>query len=219
MKKKIKILFLGNSLTYVNFLPLAVKKFFRKAGIDAETVMITQGGKCLDWHLTHRDTEFNVKYGGYDYVVLQGKATGFDPDSFVDAGTKIINDMIKPAGSVPVLYLAWSLRGESEKQPVMTGAYKKLSEATGALLAPAGEVWQRALRLRPAPDIYMPDGNHPTPAGTYLCAATIFYTVTGRRTALPVSERGGIFEEYGLDAATARKINALALSESARFPV
>ena len=216
MKKKIEILFIGNSLTYYNLLPLCVKKFFAGIGVEARCVMQTCGGKCLDYHCGRGDTEMNIKYGGFDYVVLQGKATGFDPEAFVPAGEKIIKDLIIPVGSLPVLYMAWSLRDDPAGQIPMTAAYEKLAELTGAILAPAGEAWHRALRIRPKPELYMPDGNHPTRAGTYLCAASVFYAITGRDRIIDVEENG-FFSEYGLDRATAVKLNRIALREAARY--
>ena len=218
MKKKIEILFIGNSLTYYNLLPLCVKRFFAQAGIEARCVMQTCGGKCLDYHCGRGDTEMNVKYGGFDYVVLQGKATGFDPEAFVPAGEKIIKDLIIPAGSVPVLYMAWSLKGDPAGQIPMTAAYDKLAELTGARVAPAGNIWRSAMKLRPAPELYMPDGNHPTPAGTYLAAACVFYAISERDRILPVPENG-FFKEYGIDRATAEKMNRLALRETERYRV
>jgi len=214
--KKIEILFIGNSLTYYNLLPLCVKKFFAQTGVEARCVMQTAGGKCLDYHCGRGDTEMNIKYGGFDYVVLQGKASGFDPEAFVPAGEKIINELIIPAGSVPVLYMAWSLRGDPAGQIPMTEAYLRLAGLTGAVSAPAGEAWHRALRIRPKPELYMPDGNHPTPSGTYLCAATVFYAISGRRRRLPVAE-GDFYAEYGLDRATAVKLQKIALSEVEKY--
>ena len=66
MMSKIKILFIGNSHTYYNDMPLIAKDIFASAGIEAEITMLTQGGKCLDWHYEQKQTRFNILYGGYD---------------------------------------------------------------------------------------------------------------------------------------------------------
>ena len=82
MKKKIKILFIGNSLTYYNFLPECVRRMLECDGIKSDCVMLTAPGKCLKYHSEHPDTKYNILYGHYDYIVLQGVADGFYADEF-----------------------------------------------------------------------------------------------------------------------------------------
>ena len=135
-------------------------------------------------------------------------------DFIIDENGKIIFDkFISGTGAKPVMYVAWSLRGEAEKQPSMTAAYTKLAGYTGGLVAPAGEAWQKALRLRPAPEIYKEDGNHPTRAGTYLCSLCIFYAITGRKKSMALGERG-YFSDYGLDRHAAVAFNRIASMEA-----
>ena len=215
-KRKIRILFIGNSLTYVNDLPEVVRRLFEGVGIEADCFMLAVGGKCMDYHARQAETAYNIRYGHYDYIVLQGKATGFDPDPFYENGKIIFDKFISGTGAKPVMYVAWSLRGEAEKQPSMTAAYTKLAGYTGGLVAPAGEAWQKALRLRPAPEIYKEDGNHPTRAGTYLCSLCIFYAITGRKKSMALGERG-YFSDYGLDRHAAVAFNRIACEKTREF--
>lgn len=210
MNKTEKILFIGNSHTYYNFLPAMVKELFASVGENVEVTMITEGGKCLDYHAAHRNTAFNILWGNYDVVVLQGKATDFDPEKFVAGGVSIYEDFISKTCARTVLYMVWANRGKTEEQIPMIKAYRELAEKTDAVIAPAGDVWQKVLKTRPAPNLYIEDGNHATPTGSYLAASTIFYAITGRQRALTVADGEGLHSRLGINTKVAADIQRIA---------
>ncbi len=215
MKKNIKILFIGNSLTYYNYLPCCVSRLFGAEGISADCVMLTTPGKCLKFHSEQAAVRYNILYGKYDYIVLQGVADGFDPESFLEGGRTLFRDYISRTDSSVVLYNAWKLKDRPwSDQETLDSAYLKLAREFGAALAPCGEVWRRARRIHGAPELYAHDKNHPAPAGTYLNSATIFYAITGRERAVRLDE-GGVFSDYGIDISTARKMHAIACRAAA----
>ena len=216
---KLKLLFIGNSHTYYNDLPKITKDIFASAGIDIEVTMLTQGGKCLDYHYEQRQTRFNILYGDYDFVILQSKATGFDPESYLEYGKKIYDEFISKTTAKPVLYTVWSNKGKKKDQPTITKANVELAKYMDAIVAPAGEVWQAALRCRPAPTLYREDGNHATPTGSYLAASTIFYAITARYRSLRIPEGGEPYTSLGIDTKTATAINVIACRTAQAFNV
>jgi len=217
MKKNIRILFIGNSLTYYNYLPEKVHDFFEAIDVNADCVMLTVSGKCMDYHCKQSYTSYNILHGHYDYVVLQGIAMGFNPETFVSCGKQIYDNYISKTDSKTVLYMAYARKDERYKQPEMTAAYLELAKQTGAIVAPCGEVFGKVLRLRPAPEIYCEDKNHPNPAGTYLCAATIFYSIMGRDRMLRLPEKDGVYTKCGLDRKTAMAINRIACEKAREY--
>jgi len=60
MRVFMKILFIGNSHTYVHYVPLRVKEFMKKHGVDAEIVMLTHPGRGLDGQMEQTQTYFDV---------------------------------------------------------------------------------------------------------------------------------------------------------------
>ena len=52
----VRVLFLGNSFTYVNDLPTVFRDFARAAGQNVETSMVANGGETLAQHATAGDS-------------------------------------------------------------------------------------------------------------------------------------------------------------------
>ena len=57
-----RILFIGNSHTYVNDMPEIVARLAKKDGIDCEVAMIAHGGWFLEQHAAEPETRFNILY-------------------------------------------------------------------------------------------------------------------------------------------------------------
>ena len=140
MKKNIRILFVGNSHTYYNDMPLIVRELFAKIGVCAEVTMQTRGGKNLIYHSQQKDVIFNILHGNYDYVVLQEVASSFEPENFRAGLEAICEQALSKSSSAPILYMIWAHRDDKRRQTVITEEYVNAAERIGARLAPAGEV-------------------------------------------------------------------------------
>lgn len=91
-----KVLFLGNSHTFVHYVPARVTHFCQSHGTDLETTMLTHPGMGLDWHLNQSQTYYNLRCGKYDVVVLQHNAHPFPGrESLLKAG-KAVADLAPP---------------------------------------------------------------------------------------------------------------------------
>ena len=71
----LSILFIGNSHTYMNDLPLLVKTRAEEAGFPCRVTMLAHGGWHLAEHLGEPEARFNVAYGGYDHVSCRSTRT------------------------------------------------------------------------------------------------------------------------------------------------
>jgi hypothetical protein len=58
--------------------------------------------------------------------------------------------------------------------------YTLAANANDALVIPAGLAFARAIKLQPDIELYQPDGRHPSMAGTYLAASTVYATLFGK---------------------------------------
>ena len=168
-RKPLRILFIGNSHTYYNDMPLMVQRRAIEYGYDCRVTMIAHGGWFLVQHAEEPDVRFNVLYGGYDYVVLQEHAHPFGPvEKFRDAAVRL-NEWIREAGSTPVIYDTWARKSESEKQEEMNEAHRMVAGEIDALLAGVGE--------QPELEMYADDGAHASSAGSDFAAKYIWETI------------------------------------------
>ena len=58
--------------------------------------------------------------------------------------------------------------------------YAQLGAELGVPVVPVGRIWRETLRTHPRVRLWLPDGMHPTPAGTYLAACAFFVQLYGQ---------------------------------------
>ena len=176
-EKKIKILFIGNSHTFNHDVPALVKERAKADGVDCDVFMISHGGWHLKEHLQEPDLAFNIKYGGFDYVVLQEHSHPFEKlDEYAEA-VKEINEMAKAAGSYTVLYGTWSLKTDEAGQKLMNETNRRIASENGIVYAGVGENWWGYMRENPDEDMYMEDGAHASLFGAKYAARVIWDAV------------------------------------------
>ena len=181
-----KILFIGNSHTYMNDMPALFREMAENASKEeCHVFMLAYSGRSLKWHIGEEyfSERFNILHGGYDYCVIQEQAHPLPSETVTVACAGRIIDLCKKAGTVPVLFETWAEKAKPENQTEMNRRYRALAEKTGALLALVGEVWSAvAADLKDAAnaDLYFRDGEHASPLGDYLTATVLTKTITGR---------------------------------------
>ena len=94
-KKSLSILFIGNSHTYCNDMPLMVRRRAVDEGYDCQVTMLAHPGWYLAQHTAEPDVRFNILYGGYDYVVLQEHAHPFGPEEKFHDAVIALNEIIR----------------------------------------------------------------------------------------------------------------------------
>ena len=172
-KKNIGILFIGNSHTYHNDVPLMVRNLADEEGFNCRVTMLAHPNWFLSRHAEEPEARFNILYGKYDYVVLQEHAHPFGPEESFLSAAIALNRMIREAGSIPVIYECWSRKDETEAQDHMNEVHRHIAEEISALLAPVGESWHN----QPGVDVYDEDGAHASPAGSCFAAQCIWKTI------------------------------------------
>ncbi len=172
-----RFLFIGNSHTYFNDLPHMVCSRAEESGFPTEVTMIAHGGWYLKQHVEEPDMKFNIKYGHYDYVVLQEHSHPFDRLEDYEEAVKTLSAWIKEAGSVPVIYGTWSQKAEPQEQERMNETNRRLSQTYGTLYAPVGESWWSHQASCPEVEMYASDGANASPAGSEFAAMIIWETI------------------------------------------
>lgn len=191
----IDVLFLGNSYIYVNDLPALVEAISGALpGPIIRTGIHTHGGFTLAGHLEDGHVpavlEPTAAAGAWDRVVLQEQSalgTDMDPSTgklgeptAFHAATRRLVEMIRQRGGEPLLYMTWAKERFPAQTADLAGAYEAIGAELGVPVAPVGLAWARVRRERPDLTLFLSDGSHPHPRGSYLAACVIYAELTGR---------------------------------------
>jgi len=175
----INVLFIGNSHTYLNYMPqmLLALVSAEDRGFELEVDQCTGEGVSLEWHWNNPPSRNKIKDKHWNYVVLQDRSGGplEEPQSFQQHG-KLLDEENRKQGAKTIFYMTWASRKRPETQSDLAAAYGKLTQDLGAILAPVGLAWEAVLRVDPDFDLHHQDGRHANFIGSYLTAC-VFYSV------------------------------------------
>ena len=225
---ELRVLFIGNSYTYVNDLPGMLARTAATAGTPPAitTDSVTEGGATLSTHWSEGIAQTRINEGQWTHVVLQGQSLEADyPAPAFSAAALQLGDLITAAGARPALYVTWArAAGDSvygagqwfinpdEMQDRVTAAYADVAgQLPGSILACVGEAFRTSLRDHPEIVLHQSDNSHPTVAGTYLAASTFYVALTGN----PVPEASEVPPEVSAEDAALLRDVALVGSECA----
>jgi len=202
-----RILFIGNSLTAANDLPLLVEAMAREKGLSLSTETVTYPNLSLEDHW-ERDTQAVIRRGGFKYVVLQQGPSSLPASrENLREWTKRFGEEIRRAGALPALYMVWPDRSRLALFPEVKESYRLAAEDVKGVLLPAGEAWVAAWRRDSKLNLYGADNFHPSRLGTYAAAAAILSGLTGispRGLPARLNLRNGY--EYRVDDRDARVV-------------
>ena len=210
-----RVLFLGNSYTYVNNLPQMVADAATSAGDTLIFDSNTPGGQNLGGHLGDPVSIGKIKSGGKDFVILQEQSMRpSQPDDWVAVdflrNAHLLDSVINkynPCGET-MFYMTWGYRdgnqGFCDSYPwwpyectyeVMDSLtnlrYRMAAAANQAVVSPVGAVWHYLRHNYPSIDLYDSDGSHPSLRGTY-AAACCFFTAIFRKSPGDISYTAGL---------------------------
>jgi hypothetical protein len=219
------LLWVGNSFFYYNnsmhsHLASLSRAADLKPGLRGVSVAISASG--LDWHDMASYLKPGV-LGKYSFaednsVRFNKGDRQFDAVIMMDCSQcpvhpqlkQVFHDTVKAhaqtilkAGARPVLFMSWAYKDKPEMTAQLAEQYTVAANANDALVIPAGLAFAKSMAKRPEVELYMPDLRHPTLAGTYLSACTVYASVTGQS---PV----GNSYTAGLSAEAAAHLQAMA---------
>lgn len=180
--KKLRVLFIGNSLTYYNHLPSIVEALTEASGQNGFAFrMIAFPNFSLEDHWNQGEALRSIRQGGWDVVVLQqGPSVSAEGRQGLLEYARRFAEEIKRFGAKPALYMVWPFSGKSPNFDGVAESYRQAANAVQGLLFPVGEAWRAALKRDPQLGLYTNDGLHPTIAGSYLAALVIYEQLYGR---------------------------------------
>ena len=195
-----RILFIGNSYTFMNDLPGTFAKLSESGGQPVIADISAIANNTLVKHSKNKKTIDKIKNGKWDYVVLQEHSLGTVIDSFRTKYTypsvQYLDSLIKTRKAKTLLYMTWGRKKGGvqvmdslstkqykdyfEMQKDLEKAYRDLGKKFGANVVPAGLAWQNVIKRYYFADLWNPDESHPNIEGTYLNACVFYATVFGK---------------------------------------
>lgn len=168
------ILFVGNSLTYTNNLPLLVKKEAASKGIILKVNQLALPNYAISDHLGDGKVQDLILSGAYDFVILQQGPSSqpFGRDILMTSGAEY-KKLCDQAGSKLAFFMVWpSLKYYHTFDGVISN-YKKAANECGAILCPVGAYWKQNIENSNDYSYYGPDGFHPSLKGSRIAAKII----------------------------------------------
>jgi uncharacterized protein DUF4886 len=202
-----RVLFIGNSYTFVNDLPNTFAKLARAGGHKVEVGMSAQGGWTLSDHVGSTETFSILNAAKWSFVVLQEQSQipsvqQVRNQEMYPAARELVQK-IKAIGATPLFFITWAHRDgmpengmpnyESMQSQINYG-YVGIAQELNVSVAPVGSAWLTATKEHPELSLWQVDGSHPTEQGTYL-AACVFYAVIFHESPIGLTDRSGLSGE------------------------
>ena len=188
------VLFIGNSYTFFNDLEQIFEKLCRENGKDVRAYRVTQGGRKLLQLMEPGDPVAEkliaaLQERQYDVCFLQEHSLRplLNFDAFLEGATYVCQ-LLKPQQPNVILYQTWARKiGSATLEQYgwtpdgmtegLASAYKKVGDALGAEVSPAGINFHKVIQLDSSIELYNPDKTHPSYAGSCLTALTHYHTL------------------------------------------
>lgn len=193
---ELRVLFVGNSLTYVNDLPGMVAAFAAADGRSFAQGSVAFPSFSLEDHWYGGIADV-IAVEAADVVVLQQGPSSLPANQvYLREWTERLAPGIRDAGGTPALLMVWPEEARLDAFDAVRDSYAGAAEAVAGIFIPAGQTWRAGWTVDPELDFYGPDRFHPSVLGTYAAALTVYAVLYGvdpatdcpRPTGAPVAE-------------------------------
>lgn len=188
-QRGLRVLFIGNSLTQANDLPLIVQAMAKASARNLQAEDVTLGGASLADHWADGEALRMIDRGKWDVVVLQhGPSTLPESRAELREWTVKFAERIRKAGARPALFMVWPPKDRLAYFDDVREAYSLAAQDVQGIFFPAGEAWRSAWQRLPSAPLYSSDNFHPSQAGSYAAALSI-YGILHQRTPVGLPAR------------------------------
>jgi hypothetical protein len=182
--RSVRVLFFGNSITYVGNLPSVLSSLCTASEFRCSTEMVVQGGATLADRVADQSLDRANSKGQFDYVVLQERGG----DLIAPPDRALARERAEEAAAT----LTRDARHLGIK-PILLGTYQSLPSASSALIAaeaslatklgvayvPVSNYFECGRRASPSLHWLYADGMHPGPDLTLMMAVLLHRQLFG----------------------------------------
>ncbi len=198
-QESIRVLFVGNSYTYVNDLPNILTQLAQSNNKTILATSYTSGGARFITHWQSENLKQEIKNGNYDIMILQGQSqeVAFPPAQFqaevypyaqkLDSLFKVYN----PEGRV-IFFMTWGYKyGDANNCPFyppfctyetmsmeLCQNYTSMAQDFQSEVSPIGNAWLYVYNQNHSSfDFHSSDNSHPNIKGSYFAACVLYTTI------------------------------------------
>lgn len=228
-----KVLFLGNSFTYTYDIPTLFEGLANSAGISvsvderttAGIAVYDQASQGLLGHINDSQSQSKISSQNWDYIVVQDNmgawVANYITGTAGNANVTLANQIKANFNCTHIIYMAaWGPEGgvpslgypnettQSCIERIHTNFvdYNNSVNTYDEIVSPVGKSWIQSLSQIPSVDLYHTDNTHPSLAGSYLTAATLFVSIF-KKDPINLSYTGGV------NSSTASTMRSIAWSK------
>lgn len=174
----INLLFIGNSLTYYNDLPLLVKDEASLLGYDIGVKSYARGNYAIIDHWNDGEVQREIESGVFDYVIIQQGPSSqlLGREWLIEYGARY-KALCEANETELAFYMVWP---SLEYYDTFDGVIRNYSDAASinnSILCPVGRVWKDHFDATDDFSYYGGDGFHPSLKGSKVAAEVIVETL------------------------------------------
>lgn len=188
----VKVLFIGNSITYVNSYPRTFWELAKQAKGSSSPAVTLVGGPSymLSDHWVEGQAIKALRSQRWNYVITQDPCSmaGSDPVTFerYQAG---FDKEIRRMGAIPIIFEGYEDIPTREKDSVLGRCYLQSAAKLNDALLPVGRAFRACQAKYPRIQLWS-DGHHPSPNGSYLMACLLYSYIYNTRPDLATTVQG-----------------------------
>lgn len=188
------VLFIGNSFTHMNSMPVMFEKLAISKNVHINVVMSAKSNHTFKMHSERPDLYEDINKAKWDYVILQGFSRELSyGNEHIDTAVipyfqKIVDTLKHNNPCVkPLLYMTWGYENGyaymneigtyEEMSASIESGYRYLSELYDFAIVPVGNVWKEIRKNYPDYGLYQKDEHHPTKIGSYVVASSFYSAI------------------------------------------
>ncbi|NNF35298.1 MAG: SGNH/GDSL hydrolase family protein [Saprospiraceae bacterium] len=168
------LLFVGNSLTYTNNLPLLVKQAAEDRGYNIETRSLAYPNYAIVDHWADGQVQTLIKSKKYDFVIIQQGPSSQQEGHrmLIDSGADYAA-LCKENGAELAYYMVWPPVSVFHRFDRVIANYTDAARKNNAILCPVGRVWKDYIDQTMDYSYYGFDDFHPSLKGSQVAADVI----------------------------------------------
>ena len=176
----VKILFVGNSLTYTNNLPSLVEKEAKKRGFKLKATSLAYPNYAIIDHWNDGELQKRIMSKNYDFVVVQqGPSSQEDGRKMLIEDGALLKKLCDKYETKLAYFMVWPSQTYFHTFEGVIKNHRDAASENDAILCPVGEAWKAYFDENQDYSLYGMDGFHPSPKGSRLAAQVIVDTLFG----------------------------------------